>query len=71
MIQILAGLCLGVPAALYAGHLMASLLYNVSGFAPYALIGSTLMLGICGTVAGFIPAQRAASIDPMRALRTE
>jgi predicted permease len=71
MVQILAGLCLGVPAALYAGHLMASLLYNVSGFAPFALIGSTLMLGICGTVAGFIPAQRAASIDPMRALRTE
>ena len=71
MVQILAGLCLGVPAALYAGHLMASLLYNVSGFAPYALTGSTLMLGICGTVAGFIPAQRAASIDPMRALRTE
>jgi macrolide transport system ATP-binding/permease protein len=69
--QILAGLCLGVPAALYAGHLMTSFLYSVSGFAPFAFVGSTLILGICGTIAGFIPAQRAASIDPMRALRTE
>jgi predicted permease len=69
--QILAGLCLGVPAALYAGHLMTSFLYGVSGFAPFAFVGSTLILGICATIAGFIPAHRAASIDPMRALRTE
>jgi ABC-type antimicrobial peptide transport system permease subunit len=69
--QILAGLCLGVPAALFAGHLMTGMLYGVSGHDPIAIIGAALVLGICAAVAGFVPARRAASIDPMRALRTE
>ena len=69
--QILAGLVIGIPAALFAGHLMASLLYAVSGFDPFAFVGATLVLGFCAAVAGFIPARRAASVDPMRALRTE
>jgi macrolide transport system ATP-binding/permease protein len=69
--QILAGLCLGIPAALFAGHMMASLLFDVSGYDPFAFAGATLLLGVCASVAGFIPAHRAASIDPMRALRTE
>jgi ABC-type antimicrobial peptide transport system permease subunit len=50
---------------------MASLLYGVSGYDPFAFIGATLVLGLSAAVAGFIPARRAASIDPMRALRTE
>jgi macrolide transport system ATP-binding/permease protein len=69
--QILAGLALGIPAALFGGHLMASLLFDVSGYDPFAFAGATLVLGLCAAVAGFIPARRAASIDPMRALRTE
>lgn len=69
--QILIGLALGIPAALFAGHLMKSLLYSVNGYDPLAFLSATLLLGICGAVAGFIPARRAASIDPMRALRTE
>ncbi|UWZ84788.1 ABC transporter permease [Occallatibacter riparius] len=69
--QILIGLALGVPAALLAGHLMASLLYKVSGYDLLAFSGAILLLTICATVAGFIPARRAASIDPMQALRTE
>jgi predicted permease len=69
--QILIGLGLGIPAALIAGHLMASQLYEVSGADPIALAGATLVLGLCAAVAGFIPARRAASIEPMQALRTE
>ena len=69
--QILVGLALGVPAALFAGHLMTSLLFEVSGYDPLALLGAILLLAICAAVAGFIPARRAASIDPMQALRTE
>jgi ABC-type antimicrobial peptide transport system permease subunit len=69
--QILVGLGLGIPAALFAGHMMTSLLYGISGYDPFAFIGATLLLGICAAVAGFIPARRAASIDPMQALRTE
>ena len=69
--QILVGLGLGIPAALFAGHLMVSQLYGVGGYDPLALVGATLVLGLCATTAGFIPARRAASIDPMQALRTE
>lgn len=69
--QILIGLGLGIPAALFSGHLMASQLYGVGGYDPAALVGATLVLGLCATLAGFIPAHRAASIEPMEALRTE
>jgi len=69
--QILLGLALGIPAALVAGHFMASLLYNVEGYDPVAFILATLVLALCAVVAGFIPARRAASIEPMQALRTE
>jgi len=69
--QILIGLGLGIPAALLAGHLMASLLYGVGGYDPLALAGATAVLGLCAALAAFIPARRAASIEPMQALRTE
>jgi ABC-type antimicrobial peptide transport system permease subunit len=69
--QILLGLALGIPAALFTGHLMTSLLFEVSSYDPLAFSGAILLLGLCAAVAGFIPARRAASIDPMRALRTE
>jgi predicted permease len=69
--QILIGLAVGVPAALLAGHAMASLLYRVSGYDPLAFVGAILLLTVCATVAGLIPARRAASINPMQALRTD
>jgi macrolide transport system ATP-binding/permease protein len=69
--QIVFGLTLGVPAALFAGYLMASQLYHVQAYDPVALGGSALVLNLCAAVAAFIPAHRAASIEPMRALRTE
>ena len=69
--QVLAGLAFGIPASLYGGHLMTSLLYKVNGFDPGALVGAVLVLGVCAGVAAFIPALRAASLDPMHALRTE
>ena len=69
--QILIGLGLGIPAALLAGHYMASQLYEVGSYDPVALLSATLVLGLCATVAGLVPARRAASIEPMQALRTE
>ncbi len=71
MTQVIVGLAFGIPASLYAGHLMASLLFQVSGFDPQAIGGAALLLGMCAGLAAFIPALRAASIDPMRALRTD
>jgi predicted permease len=69
--QVLIGLAVGVPAALLAGHLMSGLLYQVSGYDPLAFLGAILLLTLSATVAGFIPARRAASINPMQALRTD
>ncbi len=69
--QVLIGLALGIPAALLAGHLMASQLYGIGGYDPLALAGATLVLGACAAAAGFIPARRAASVEPMQALRIE
>jgi len=69
--QIAIGLALGIPAALVAGHFMASQLYGVSGYDPWSLACATVVLGLCAAVAGFIPARRAASIEPMKALRIE
>jgi len=69
--QVLIGLALGVPAALFAGHLMAGMLFGVGGFDPLALCGSVFALSLCASAASYIPARRAASIEPMQALRSE
>jgi predicted permease len=69
--QLLIGLAIGIPAALLASHFMASLLYEVKTYDPLAFVGAILMLTICASVAALIPARRAASIDPMQALRTD
>jgi ABC-type lipoprotein release transport system permease subunit len=64
-------LAFGIPAALFTGRLMTSLLFHESSYDPWAFSGAILLLAICAAVAGFIPARRTASIDPMGALRTE
>ena len=69
--QVVLGFALGIPAALLAGHLMASQLYGVGAYDPLALGGAALVLALCAAIAVFVPARRAASIEPMRALRIE
>jgi ABC-type antimicrobial peptide transport system permease subunit len=71
LLQIGLGLLLGVPSAMLAGHLMASQLYGVGQYDPVALAGAAGVLTVCAIAAGFIPARRASSIEPMQALRTE
>jgi predicted permease len=65
------GLLLGIPLAIGAGRLISTQLYGVSGSDPLALALAAASLALCGFVAAVIPALRAASIDPMRALRME
>jgi predicted permease len=69
--QLFIGLALGIPAALFTGHLMVSMLYGDGGLDLLALTGSVLVLILCATAASLIPARRAASIEPMQALRSE
>jgi predicted permease len=65
------GLVIGVPLAYAAGRLLAQHLYGVGAFdAPVAIV-TLIMLSIAAAVAAFVPARRAASIEPMVALRSE
>jgi ABC-type antimicrobial peptide transport system permease subunit len=65
------GLAIGVPVALLGGRLMKSQLYGVHAYDPLTMIGAVIVLSAFAALAGFIPARRAASIEPMKALRTE
>ncbi|WP_158748893.1 ABC transporter permease [Acidobacterium sp. S8] len=70
-LQIVIGLAVGIPISIGCGHLIAAQLYQVKSWDPVVLSGSILALGICALIASIIPARRAASIDPVKALRTE
>ncbi len=65
------GLAIGMPAAIFGGRFMASLLYNVRTWDPEVLAAATVILAIAALLAAVIPAQRAASVEPMTALRVE
>jgi ABC-type antimicrobial peptide transport system permease subunit len=69
--QIGIGLALGIPAAIGAGKLMSGQLFGVRPWDPVMLMFATLLLGIAALLASLIPARRAASVEPMTALRTE
>lgn len=69
--QVGIGLALGIPAALASGRLMANQLFGLKASDPAMLITAMVVIGVAGLVASFIPAWRAAAVDPMVALRTE
>ena len=69
--QVGLGLTLGIPAAIGAGILMTSQLFGVRPWDPIMLTLATLLLGFAALLASFIPARRAAGVEPMVALRNE
>ena len=69
--QVGIGLALGIPAAIGAGHLIASQLFGVRPWDPLMLSAATLLLGLSALVAVVIPSRRATRVDPMVALRYE
>jgi predicted permease len=69
--RVFLGLLLGVPLSIGAGRLLSAELYGVSSWDPLALAVATGTLACCAFVAAIIPASRAASISPTKALRTE
>lgn len=70
-VRVVAGLLLGIPLAIGAAHLISAQLYGVRIYDPPALGLAAGSLTVCAFIAALIPATRAASIDPMIALRAE
>jgi macrolide transport system ATP-binding/permease protein len=74
MLQTGVGLAIGIPAALICVRSIKSVqsqLYEVAGGDVGIIAGAVCTLAVAACIAGIIPARRAASIDPARALRTE
>jgi predicted permease len=68
--RVAAGLVLGLPLAVGAGYLLSAQLYGVRFWDPLALAVGALSLAVSAFAAAVIPARRAATIAPIRALRS-
>ena len=68
---ITAGAVAGLVLSVAAMHLATSFLFGLSPHDPVMLASATALLYLVAATAAFLPARRAASVDPMRALRTE
>jgi ABC-type antimicrobial peptide transport system permease subunit len=67
----IAGAAVGVTLALLLGHVVSTLLFGVSGRDPLTLAAVTSVLTLVALFACYIPARRAARVDPLVALRYE
>jgi ABC-type transport system, involved in lipoprotein release, permease component len=71
LFQTALGLAIGVPVALLCVRFVQAQLYEIKGLDSTVLVVSLLTLLFAATLAGLIPARRASSIDPARALRID
>jgi predicted permease len=68
---VLAGLVLGVPAALLGARLISTQLFGLRATDPLTLIGAAIVLALVAMLAGYLPARRASRVNPLNALRYE
>jgi putative ABC transport system permease protein len=68
-VAIATGLMVGLAGGVLMGRVMTSYLFQVSGVDPVTIVGVTVVLGIIGVLAAWLPARRAARIAPSVALR--
>jgi ABC-type antimicrobial peptide transport system permease subunit len=70
-VQTVLGLAIGVPVALLCVRFVKVQLYEITKADTTVMAGSIVALALAAFIAGLIPARRAASIDPAKALRME
>ena len=68
---VLAGLVIGLPAALLGAKLIASQLFGLKPADPFTLIAASVVLTVVALLAGYLPARRASRVNPLNALRYE
>jgi len=71
LVMVVLGVCIGVPAALAATRLISSYLFGLKATDPLTIFLCSLLMLAIATLAGYLPARRAASVDPLVALRYE
>src|SRR5262249_12466241 len=64
-----AGIAIGIVTSLALARLIANMLFGISAYDPFTLIGVVVLLGSVALMASYLPARRASRIDPMVALR--
>jgi predicted permease len=71
LVQLGAGLAIGIPIALAGGRVLAGQLYSVKSYDPLILGLAAVILAACALFAASVPAQHATKVDPLIALRYE
>lgn len=71
LLLLAAGLAIGLPVALGGARLVRSQLFELSPFDPAVLAGSIVAIAMVSTLAAWLPARKAAQVDPMAALRCD
>ncbi|HEY3937536.1 MAG TPA: hypothetical protein VGL97_08910 [Bryobacteraceae bacterium] len=71
VLLVAAGIAVAVPLALALSRFIATELYGIRPADPIAIASAALLLAGIAMLAGFVPARRAASLDPLQVLRYE
>ena len=71
LLLVICGLAVGLPGAVFASRLIRSQLFGIEPWDPVTFLSACVLMAVVTIAASYAPARRAASVDPMKVLRTE